>query len=278
MKSTILVVGASGTVGTELVKFLSEAGQDVRLATSRKASRKNQVHLNPLTGEGVEASFQGLDKAFLLSPAGYVDQGAFLQPLLAQAKKHKLKKVVLMTAMGANANPAAPLAQAEATLERLGLPFNIIRPNWFLQNFYSFWGHDITTKGKILLPAGDAKVSFIDARDIARVAAKLLTSSEFDNQAFELTGSVAISHAEAAAALSQATGKKIDYEEASPEELKSKLVGAGLSPEYSDFLNVIFGFLKLGYSAPVTDAVKKITGRDPIRVEAFAQDYKSKWL
>ena len=82
-----------------------------------------------------------------------------------------VRKLVLMTAMGANADEAAPLRKAEVHLIQSGLAYNIIRPNWFMQNFNTFWLHGILNGGTIALPVGQAKGSFIDARDIAAVAA-----------------------------------------------------------------------------------------------------------
>src|SRR6185503_14578197 len=108
------------------------------------------------------------------------DQYKVLSPLIQEAKRQGLEKVVLMTAMGANAVETAPFRRAEIELEKSGLTYNIVRPNWFFQNFNTFWIQGILNYGKILVPGGNAKTSFIDARDISAVVAKLLTTSEFD--------------------------------------------------------------------------------------------------
>ncbi len=278
MKQTILVVGASGTVGSELTKILQQSGHTVRQATSKSPSTGEQVHLNLVSGEGLSEAFAGVDKAFFLAPGGYTEQEKLIKSLVLQAQKSKVKKVVFMSAMGANANPESGLRKAEIAVEGSGLVYNIIRPNWFMQNFQSYWVHDIRSQGKILLPAGDAKVSFIDTRDIARVAAKLLTSSEFDNQAFDLSGPAAINHQEAATALSKASGKDIVYAEISPADLKTKLISVGLPPDFVEVFDSLFGFLRLGYSSQVTDAVKTITGSEPLNIDEFAHDYKAAWM
>ena len=279
MKQNILVIGATGTVGSEIVKGLKAEGHNVRAATSKSSGiQADQVHLNLQNGEGRSEAFKGIDRLFLLSPAGYLNQDALLIPLIEEAKKQNVKKVVLMTAMGANANPEAPLAKVEQALEKSGLPYNIIRPNWFLQNFHTFWLGDILETGNVLLPAGTAKVSFIDARDISAVAVKLLSSDEFKNQAFELSGPEAIDHSAVAKVLSEVTGKKIGYKEVSPSEFKTNITKRGVPPEYADFLNLILGFLREGYSAAVTDSVQKITGKKPRSVLTYAQDNKQNWL
>jgi uncharacterized protein YbjT (DUF2867 family) len=270
----ILVVGASGTVGSELVRLLKEQGYRTRSTTSKTPAQPDQVQVNLFTGEGIKAAFEGVDRAFFLAPPGSADQYSLVAPLIQEAKRRGLKKVVLMTAMGANASDATPFRRAEIELEKSGLSYNIIRPNWFLQNFHTFWKHGIDTQNAILLPAGQAKVSFIDARDISAVAAKLLTSSEFDNRDFDLTGPQSADHAQVAAALSKVSGRKISYQEITPEQFQSGLLGAGLPKDYAQFLGAIMGFLKEGYSERATSSVKDITGRAPRSLEQYANDYK----
>lgn len=275
--SRILVVGSSGTVGSALSGLLAAQGHEGRRATCGAVSKSDQVTLNLLTGEGLQAAFDGVQAAFLLAPPGHTNQDVLLAPLIDQAKASSVKKVVLMSAMGANADDNAPLRKAELHLERSGLTWNVIRPNWFMQNFNTFWLQGIQQQGQIFLPVGKAKGSFIDARDIAAVAAKLLTSSQFDNAEFDLTGSEAFDHDQVAAILSQAAGRAIGYTEISPEAMRQGLLGAGLPADYSEFLLMILGYFKLGYSERTTDAVQRITGVAPRSMTQYAKDYAAHW-
>jgi uncharacterized protein YbjT (DUF2867 family) len=222
-------------------------------------------------------AFEGVQRAFLLAPPGYADQHAVLRPLIDEAQRRKLEKVVLMTALGANAVESAPLRRAEIALEQSGLPYAIVRPNWFMQNFHTFWLHGINTQGKILLPAGKARTSFIDARDIADVVVRLLTTDDLNNQAFDITGPQALDHDEVAAILSRVTGKTIRYQEITPQQMNQALLDAGLPADYAAFLVMILGFLAQGYSAGVNDQVEKLTGRQPRRFEAYAQENRTLW-
>jgi uncharacterized protein YbjT (DUF2867 family) len=274
----ILIVGASGQVGSELSRILKAEGHRVRETTSNKsAASGDKVHLNLVTGDGIKDAFEGVDRAFLLSPPGYDDQYAMLSPLIQEAKRRALKKVVLMTAMGANAVETTPFRRAEIELEKSGLKYNIIRPNWFLQNFNTFWIKGILEAGKILLPAGTAKVSFIDARDISAVAAKRLVDDKNSNKDFDLTGPAAVDHSQVASAISAVSKKNVTYQEIAPEELRSGLKAAGLPTGYTDFLITIFGFLREGYASPVTGHVKMILGRDPIALTRYTHDYRQAW-
>ena len=275
--STILVVGASGTVGSELSKQLAAAGHTVRKAPRRAPTAPDHVHLNLLTGEGRDAAFAGVDSAFFLAPPGHTRQDLLLNPLVDAARAQGVKKVVLMSAMGANADEAAPLRVAERYLEASGLAFNVIRPNWFMQNFNTFWIQGILQQGQIFLPVADAKGSFIDARDIAATAAALLVNDRFNGQDFDLTGPEALDHHQVAAVLSQATGKAIGYTDIPPEAMREGLLAAGLPGDYADFLLVILGYFKAGYAERTTDAVQTITGRAPRTLATYAADYKAAW-
>ena len=273
-----LVVGANGTVGSNLVRLLAAKGEAVLRATSKPAQKADEVHLNLVTGEGRAPAFAGVARAFLLSPPGFTNQDALMIPLIDAAKAAGVAKIVLMTAMGANADENSPMRKAELHLEKSGVAYNIVRPNWFMQNFNSYWIGSILGEGKIRLPVGTAKGSFIDARDIAAVAAELLLANRFDGQAFDLTGGEALDHDEVAAILARETGKMIVFEDTTPEAMLQGLLGAGLPQAYAEFLIVILGFFKAGYAARVEGSVEAITRKKPIAFAAYAKDHRAAWL
>ena len=171
--TTTLVIGASGQIGSHLANLLAARGQTVRRATSRAPSQPGEVQVNLATGEGLAAALAGVDQLFLMAPPGYANQHELLIPAIDAAKAAGVRKLLLLSAMGANADDSIPLRRAELHLERSGLAWNVIRPNWFMQNFHTFWLHGIQSQGQIFLPVGDAKGSFIDTRDVAAVAAGL---------------------------------------------------------------------------------------------------------
>ena len=116
MSQQILVIGASGTVGSEIVKNLKVSGHSVRVTTSKPSSSPDAVQVNLATGERLDAAFAGVTRAFFLSPGGYADQYAILAPLIAKAKAAGLEKVVLMTAMGVEGAEGSPMRRAELDL------------------------------------------------------------------------------------------------------------------------------------------------------------------
>lgn len=274
LHQTILVVGANGTVASEVARLLEHAGHTVRRGTSRAAGA-GQVHLDLANRSGIDDALVGVDSVFAFAPPGFVNQDELLAPLFAAARATGVRKIVMMSAMGANADDNAPLRKAELALEQSGVAWNVIRPNWFMQNFHTFWLHGIVTANAIQLPTGNAKGSFIDARDIAAVAASLLQRSDLDNQAFDLTGSEALDHRDVAALLSRTLGRTIRYEEVTPEVMRGGLLAAGLPADYTEFLLMILHFFKLGYAERTTDAVERITGNKPRLFETYARDFRS---
>ena len=275
--SSILIVGASGTVGSELSRVLAAQGHQLRRATSREPIAADQVQLDVVTRRGLDEAMAGADAAFLLPLPGHANQDELLAPLIDAARAQGLRKVVLMSMMGANADDNAPLRKAERYLETSGLPYNILRPNWFMQNFNTFWLPSIVTQGKILLPVVTAKGSFIDTRDIAAAAAVLLTSDTLANRDFDLTGPEALDHDQVAAILSRESGRPITFQDIPPAAMLEGLVSAGLSRSNAELLVLLLGFFKAGYAERTTDAVAQITGRAPSSFEQYARDHRQAW-
>jgi uncharacterized protein YbjT (DUF2867 family) len=274
--SYTLILGGTGTVGRALVQTLQQRGERV-LAGARQPRGADTLALDLATGAGLEAAFAGASRAFLMSPPGHPDQDALLGPAVDAARRQGVSKLVLMTAMGADADPNGPFRRLEQRVERAGLAYNIIRPNWFMQNFTSYWLPGILERGAIALPTGQGRGSFIDARDIADVAAVLLTTRTHDRQAFDLTGAEAFDHQEVAALLSAATGRAIRYEDIPPDAMRAGLLAAGMPAGYAEMLVAILGHFKAGAAERVTDAVQTITGRPPRSLQAFVQEHAAVW-
>jgi uncharacterized protein YbjT (DUF2867 family) len=274
LMSTFLLVGASGTVASEVARLLEAGGHTVRRGTSREAGA-GEVHIDLVKGTGVDAALAGVDGAFAFAPPGYTNQDALLIPFWEAAKSAGVTKVVMMSAMGADASDETPMRKAELALERSGLSWNVIRPNWFMQNFHTFWLHGITMQNAILLPVGDAKTSFIDARDIAAVAATLLTTTSHENQAFDLTGGSSLTHADVASILSDTLEREIRFQDVTPDQLRPGLLAAGLPADYVEFLLLILSYLKAGYAERVTPHVQAITGQAPRTFAQYAHDFRS---
>jgi uncharacterized protein YbjT (DUF2867 family) len=279
----VFVYGGSGLVGGHLIKELQKNGHEVWAGSRKPESQKKESNLTWVYADSKETKkgleiLEAVDAAYFLSPPGETNQYEILSPWIEKAKQVGLKKLVLMTAMGVDhAPPEAPFRKTEILLEGAGIPWNIIRPNWFMQNFNSFWIAGIKQDGKIYFPGGNATVSFIDARDIASVASVLLTTNDFVNQAITLTGKESLDHVQVSKYISFVSGKNIEYVDVDPKVFESSLVSAGLSKDYAAFLVMIAGALKEGFASPIIDSVQKITGKEPVTFQKYAEDHVSFW-
>lgn len=278
------IYGGSGLVSSKLIEILLSKGHSVIAGSRNPSEQKQEKNLEWVKVEAYEPkeglnALEKVDAAFLLSPPGYTAQYDILYPLVAKAKELNLKKVVLMTAMGVEfAPPEAPFRKLELALIDSGLHYAILRPNWFMQNFNSFWIEGILKDQNIYFPGGDAVASFIDSRDISATIAEVLTTDRFNNQEFNLTGSEAISHDQVAKLMTDVLGKKINYVDVDPNDFLKSLLSAGLPEDYSNFLLYIAGALREGHASAINENVKEITGKDPILFKNYVQDYKEAWI
>ncbi|EKO3470183.1 SDR family oxidoreductase [Vibrio fluvialis] len=269
----VLVLGASGHVGQPLVAELLAKGEQVKAA-----SRSGQAFG---AAEGVvfdfadpttfDAAFDGVDRAYVMLPGGYVESKALLEPVI-QAAAERNVKVVFQSVLGVDADDSIPYRQVEIALENSGVPYVILRPNWFADNFHTYWKAGID-QGVIGVPAGDGKSSFIDVRDIASSAAAALTTNRFDNQAFNLTGPEALSYAQAAQKISEALGKPVAYQAMEEGAFCDLLKSVGVPADYAEFLTSIFYPVREGWTAGVSDAVATLTGKAPRSLDEYIADH-----
>jgi uncharacterized protein YbjT (DUF2867 family) len=278
------IYGGSGLVSSKLIEILLSKGHSVIAGSRNPSEQKQEKNLEWVKVEAYEPkeglnALEKVDAAFLLSPPGYTAQYDILYPLVAKAKELNLKKVVLMTAMGVEfAPPEAPFRKLELALIDSGLHYAILRPNWFMQNFNSFWIEGILKDQNIYFPGGDAVASFIDSRNISATIAEVLTTDRFNNKEFNLTGSEAISHDQVAKLMTDVLGKKISYVNVDPNDFFKSLLSAGLPEDYSNFLLYIAGALREGHASAINENVKEITGKDPILFKNYVKDHKETWI
>jgi len=273
MSGKVLVLGATGNVGRHVVDGLLARGEIVRAASrsGKPVGGAEGVVFEYGKAEMFDAVLEGVDRAYILLASGYADAKRLLMPVIEAAAASKIK-VVFQSVIGVDADDSIPYRQVEIALENAGTPHVILRPNWFSDNFHTFWKAGIE-HGEIAVPAGEGKSSFIDARDIAASAVSALTSSSFDRRAFNLTGPGALSYAEAAEILSDVIGKPITYKAVDDATFISGLTSAGVPADYAAMLASIFYPVREGWTAVVTGDVEALTGQAPRSLRTYATDY-----
>lgn len=279
----ILVTGATGTIGTYVVRELSRRDAIIRACVHSpdRADRIRQpdvevAALDFYNDDSVKKALDNVESAYLLTPSA-PDQPEMTERFVKAAKETGVKRIVRQSALGAELDPGISLlnvhAESERIIERSGLSWTFIRPNAFMQNFVNFYGDMIRSQRKIFLPAGDGMVSFIDARDVAAVAGVVLTSGGFDRKVLELTGQEALSMESVAKTLSAETGERISYLETSREESLKSMKDAGYNEWLASGLNDLYALWKVGYASRTTSVVREITGKNPIAFRDFARDF-----
>lgn len=278
MSKKILVIGATGNVGTPLVAELLSRGEKVKAATRNLNSQfpvgAEAVHLDLSIPDTFEPALHEVDRIYVIEPTGSTDSLATLAPVIEAAARHGIK-VVLQSAMGVDADESIPMRKVELLLEKLGMPFVILRPNWFVDNFFTYWAAGIRD-GQVRLPAGDGKTSFIDARDIAAAATGALITNSHDGQAFILTGGAAHSYTEALELLSETLGRRITYQAVDVATFISESVADGLQSEYAESIAAIFHPVVEGWTSEVSNAVEKLSGLPPRTLKSSIQDLAGK--
>lgn len=284
MRGQILVIGATGSVGSELVTQLCAKGERVRAATRAPGSRYSPdnavefVEFDLERPQTFAAALDGVDRVFLIARPGddHADRVAF--PLIDEMKRQRVSHVVDLSAMGAETREDFALRKIERYLEESGMGFTHLRPNFFMQVFST--GPlllDIRSTGAIHIPAADAKLSYIDARDIAAVAAATLAEQGHTGKAYTLTGSQALDHYEIARHISAAAGTRVQYLAITEEGARSALASAGLPPERVERLIGFYRLVRAGFCEPVSTDVQTVLGRRPVTFERFAGDNASCW-
>ncbi len=277
---SILVIGSTGNVGRSLTAELAGAGERVRAATRNPSKLHSADGIEPVRFDYTDPdtftpALEGVDRVFMIGPPEAAPQRNMIRFLETATRNER--KFVLMTSMGTETSDAEPLRQVEIALERSDMPYVILRPNWFMDNFHTAWLVPIRDRGVIPLPAAGARTSLIDSRDIAASAAAALRTDRFDRSAFTLTGPESLTYEEATTTLSKAAGRDIRYVAVDDESFIKSFTDAGAPAELARYLATLFVYVRNGATAPVSPAVEQITGRSPRTLAQYARDHAWAW-
>jgi uncharacterized protein YbjT (DUF2867 family) len=276
----VLVTGATGNTGQAIVDALVGRGAPVRAMVRTEADRSKLPAGVPVAiadfddPASITAALTGAGQAYLVTPSSEraEEQQRRFADLAAQAG---IQYLVLLSQLGADEQSPVRFLRYHAAVERhvrdLGIGYTFLRPNLYFQGLLAFAG-PISAEGRFYAPIGDARVSAVDVRDIATVAAIALTGTGHEGATYTLTGPASITHTQIAAALTAALGRTVTFVDAPPQVFADNLRGilppwqvAGLLEDYAHY--------RRGEAAAVSPAVAEITGRPPIDVQQFACDY-----
>ena len=277
----ILFTGLTGKVGAAIVKLLPEFGVQARgLVRDRgKAAALEAAGVEVALGDlgdaaAVSATLEGCEKAFLLMANG-PRQLELELGFIEAAQGAGLGRLVKMSANGADSASAAALKRfhgdAEERLRASGLPYTVIRPNFFMQNLL-WMAAEIAERDAFSMPMGQGRVGIIDVRDVARFVLTVLTQPGHENKTYEITGPELVSFHDIARQLSAATGRTIRYIDIAPEAFR-RVLSQWMPDDWQvEAVAQLFALIAQDQGALVNDVYRQATGREPSHLRQFFQD------
>jgi len=267
----ILVTGATGSIGRSLVGQLRQSGAAFR-ALVRDEVKGRALGCDFVVGdfddpESVTAALDGVDRLFLNGTGAEPVDGE--QPMVRRQRTvidaarqsgvtHVVKVSVWQARRGARLSQGAH-GEIDAYLQASGLPFSLLRPTGFMQNFLAPGA--FTPDGRLVSSYGSARVAHVDCHDIAACAAVLLAGPPGEGRAFGLTGPEALTDAEVADRMASVLGRAVERAEVPPGALAAAMKGRGLPDRFAEDLAFLVAEVAAGAQAATTTAVRDLTGR-----------------
>ena len=282
---TVLITGATGSVGSEVVKALVARQVPFRAMVRHPDEKPAQV-LAALPGaEIVVGDFNdaaslaralaGIERAFLLTNST-AQAEAQQRRFVAQAQQAGVRHLVKQSQWAAAADSPVRFlryhAAVEQAIQATGLAYTFLRPNLFMQGLLAF-KDAIQQRGQMFAPIGEARISAVDVRDIAAAAAAALTEPGHENKTYDLTGPAALTHAEMAAGLAAALGHPVAFVDVAPADFPYYLLRAGMDPWQAEGLLEDYAHYHRGEAAAVAPGVQEATRHPPRDFAAFARHY-----
>jgi uncharacterized protein YbjT (DUF2867 family) len=272
----VLITGATGDVGSRVVENLIRQGHRPRIFVRDAAKARSQfngrveVFVGDLANPAeLKPALEGVDSLFLVNIGPQIPQRDELAAKAAKASG--VKRIVKLSSMDVQQGLAigAWHEQGEEAMRASGISFTFVQPSGFMSNLLA-WAASIKSQGIVRASTGNGKRPFIHSDDIAAVATKVLTTNGYDGESLPLTGPVALSFAEATAAIGTAIGKRLTFQTISDEEARQRYSSS--SVEETEAHVSLWRAIREGCLATVTDNVERILGRKPIAIDQWAAE------
>lgn len=284
MSTPILVTGSAGNIGRPLVPDLLASGSAVRAAVTRTDSAPAELAGSELVAFDFQRpttwgpAFDGVRTMFLLRPPQLSRVTRDLLPAVEFGARNGLRHVVFLSLQGADSNRVVPHARVEKALRASTLDWTFVRPSFFMQNLSTTHRQDVVD-AHLLVPAGSGRTAFVDAFDVAAVAAAALRDpAAHVGRAWTPTGPEALTYDEVAAELSRALDRRIAYDRPGlVRYARHAHARLGLPWGMVAVTGAIYTIARLGLAAGLTDDVRTVTGAAPRPFADFARRESAAW-
>lgn len=277
----ILVTGATGKVGREVVRQLAAANVPARALVRDPAGASHlripgiEIVVGDLARpETLSPAFAGAERVFLLTPAA-PDQVELQSNALEAGRRAGARHIVKVSVAG-GPDAGTQIGRwhwaTEKQIEASGVGFTFLRPTLYMQQMCAY-APSIAATGTFSAPVGSGEVAVVDTRDVAAVAVAALTGSGHDRRIYDLTGPEALSYDAMADAISEAIGKRVAFAHVPPDYARKQMIADGVPAWLADDMTVLAASFREGYGATVTTTVFDVTGQRPRTFRQFAHDY-----
>ncbi|HEX4224687.1 MAG TPA: NAD(P)H-binding protein [Pseudonocardiaceae bacterium] len=266
--SEVLVIGSTGTTGSRVAAGLAARDVPVRLAT-RTPRRPGQVRFDWTDPDTHRSALHGADAVYLIAPIGVADPAPLVEPLLHDAVEAGVRRIVLLSS-SAITDETPGLGALPRQVRTIIPEWTVLRPSWFMNNFTG--DHPVADgvrTGEIVTATGSGRVGFVDAEDIAAVAVRALTDRQPHNTDHLITGPDALSYDDAAAIITEVTGRPVAHRAVGVAELLGRL--SAYPPDFAAILAALDVAIGAGAEDRVTETVTRVTGRPPRDFRAFVR-------
>jgi uncharacterized protein YbjT (DUF2867 family) len=279
----ILVTGASGNNGAEVIKQLSGSGSPVRAMSRRPHERfgEGSPGVEFVTADfddpaSLRRALDGVESAFLVTNSSERVQAQQLS-FVDAARVVGVRHIVYLSQLHATRDSPVRFLRYHAVVENAiaasGMAFTNLRPNLYMQGLLGFRS-SIASEGRFFAPAGDSRVSIVDVRDIAAIAVVALTEAGHEGKTYDITGPEALTHAEMATQLSNALGRQVAFVDIPETAMREALLGFGIPEWQADGLIEDYAHYRRGEASTVSTSIRDVTGHPPHSFADFARDYK----
>ncbi len=279
----ILITGATGQIGRHLVEELKGHKTPFKVMVRREDARAamEAKGIKAVLGDFTQpasyvAALTGIQEVFMLTtphPDQVSQEGAFL----TAASQAGVRRVVRLSAIGASPSSACPLLRlhglCEARLDGSGIPWTILRPTMFMQNLVPMYGASVATTATFYAPAGQARIPMVDTRDVAAVAAAVLTTPGHERLIYEITGPELFTYEGIANLLTSQLGRTIKFVDVPDEGAYTSMIDLGLTPWFAHGLITLFHqFRANAGTAVVMGTVPRLAGHRARTLAAYIQE------
>jgi uncharacterized protein YbjT (DUF2867 family) len=270
----ILVTGASGNVGSAVVKELKKSETPFIIGSYSSANQEpqNTRWLDFTDESSFEAALNGINQLFLMRPPAISNVKKYFHPFIDKCVEMGVEHIVFLSLQGAENNSITPHHKIENYIKEVGISYTFIRPSFFMQNLTTTHLEEIKN-GEIYVPAGNGKTNFIDTRDIGAVVAKVLNEKNNHlNKAYEITGRESFTYGEIADIISEKLNRNIEYKSPNPILFLFNKVRSGTKFGFAIVMLALYSVARMGKADHATDDFEDLMGRKPISFNEFIED------